>query len=148
MKFIFIKKSWITLALIGLFVGLGTYVVMSQKQANTVATQAVANEFEIHMVTGEFKTKTEDGKELEAYRWDPGTINVPKGKKVKLSIFGVNGKEHPFVIEGTDIKGMVRKGEETVTHLQFDEDGIYRLICTTHSNIENNGPMIAYIVVD
>jgi heme/copper-type cytochrome/quinol oxidase subunit 2 len=148
MKFIFIRKSWLALVIIVFFIGLGTYVVISQQKANTVTTQSVASEFEIHMVTGELKTKTEDGKELEAYRWDPGTINVPKGEKVKLRIFGVNGKEHPFVIEGTDIKGMVRKGEETVIQLQFDEEGIYRLICTSHSKIEDNGPMIAYIVVD
>lgn len=50
---------------------------------------------EIHMVTGEFKSTTDDGKEIEAYRWDPGTIFLEKGEKVRLKILGVNGKEHP-----------------------------------------------------
>lgn len=103
---------------------------------------------EIHMVTGEFKSKTDDGKEIEAYRWDPGTIFVEKGEKVKLKIWGVNGAEHPFMIEGTDIKGTVKKGQETVVDLQLKEEGVYRLICLTHPDKESNGPMIAYIVVD
>ncbi|MEW8988122.1 MAG: cupredoxin domain-containing protein, partial [Bacillus sp. (in: firmicutes)] len=87
---------------------------------------------EIHMVTGEFKSTMEDGKEIEAYRWDPGTIFLEKGEKVSLKILGVNGKEHPFIIEGTDIKGVVKKGKETVVPLQFDKEGTYRLICLTH----------------
>lgn len=103
---------------------------------------------EIHMVTGEFKTSTAEGKEIEAYRWDPGTIFVEKDEKVKLIIYGVNGMEHPFMIEGTDIKGSVKKGEETVVNLQFDKEGTYRLICLTHPDKNSNGPMIAYIVVD
>ncbi|WP_415816494.1 cupredoxin domain-containing protein [Mesobacillus thioparans] len=103
---------------------------------------------EIHLVTGEFKSKTDDGKEIEAYRWDPGTIFVEKGEKVSLKILGVNGKEHPFIIEGTEIKGVVKKGEETVVPLQFDKEGTYRMICLTHPSAEHNGPMIAYIVVD
>lgn len=103
---------------------------------------------EIHMVTGEFKSTTDDGKEIEAYRWDPGTIFIEKGEKVHLKILGINGKEHPFIIEGTDIKGVVKKGEETVVPIQFDKEGTYRLICLTHPSAEHNGPMIAYIVVD
>lgn len=103
---------------------------------------------EIHMVTGEFKSTTEDGKEIEAYRWDPGTIVLEKGEKVLLKILGVNGKEHPFIIEGTELKGVVKKGAETEVPLQFEKEGTYRLICLSHPSAEHNGPMIAYIVVD
>lgn len=102
----------------------------------------------IQLVTGEFKSTTPDGKEIEAYRWDPGTIFINKGEKVRLSIYGVNGKEHPFSIEGTNIKGTVKKGEETIVPLQFKKEGVYRLICHMHPDIAHNGPMIAYIVVD
>lgn len=101
----------------------------------------------IHMVTGEFKTQLKSGKELEAYRWDPGTIFLNKGEKVNLSINGINGDEHPFYIEGTKIKGTVKKGEETVVPLQFEKEGTYRLICEAHTDRKHNGPMIAYIVV-
>jgi heme/copper-type cytochrome/quinol oxidase subunit 2 len=103
---------------------------------------------DIHLVTGEFQTKTTNGKVIEAYRWDPGTIFLEKEEKVNLIIYGVNGAEHPYYIEGTDIKGTVKKGEETVIPLQFDKEGTYRLICLTHPDKNHNGPMIAYINVD
>lgn len=103
---------------------------------------------EIQMVTGEFKSKTADGKEIEAYRWDPGTIYIPQGEKVTLIINGINGTQHPFRIEGTDITGVVKKGSKTVIPLKFEEEGIYRLICDTHSQHGQGGPMIAYLIVD
>ena len=74
-----------------------------------------------------------DGKEMEAYRWDPGTIFLKRGKS-KISIYGINGEEHPFYIEGTNIKGTVKKGEEIVVPLQFDQSGTFRLICETHDD--------------
>ncbi|WP_139377110.1 cupredoxin domain-containing protein [Halobacillus hunanensis] len=114
----------------------------------TLSKPASADTRVIHLVTGEFKSETANGEEIEAYRWDPGTIYVEKGEPFRLNIYGVNGKEHPFHIEGTDVKGVVKKGKETIVDLKFDEEGVYRLICTTHSDIQSNGPMIAYIVVD
>ncbi|MED4227626.1 cupredoxin domain-containing protein [Neobacillus cucumis] len=103
---------------------------------------------QIHMVTGEFKSTMKDGKEIEAYRWDPGTIILKKGEKVNLIISGINGAEHPFYIEGTSIKGTVKKGEDTFVPLQFQKEGTYRLICEMHRDRAHNGPMIAYIVVN
>ena len=103
---------------------------------------------QIHMVTGEFKSTMKDGKEIEAYRWDPGTIILKKGEKVNLIISGINGAEHPFYIEGTSIKGTVKKGEDTFVPLQFQKEGTYRLICEMHTDRAHNGPMIAYIVVN
>lgn len=100
------------------------------------------------MVTGEFKSKTVDGKEIEAYRWDPGTIFIKEGENVLLKVYGVNGREHPFMIEGTNIKGTIKQNKETVVPLQFSDEGIYRMICLTHPDKDHNGPMIAYIVVD
>lgn len=114
--------------------------------ASDVATKEQVRE--IHMVTGEFSTKTASEEEIEAYRFDPGTIFLEKDEKVLLKIYGVNGEEHPFIIEGTDIKGTVKKGEETEIPLQFKKEGTYRLICVTHPDYSKNGPMIAYIVVD
>lgn len=101
----------------------------------------------IHMVTGEFSTTTADGQKIEAYRWDPGTIFVQKGEKVQLRIYGVNGHNHPFVIEGMNIRGDVKKGEETVVNFTAKKKGIYRMVCLTHHDPHNAGPMIAYIIV-
>ncbi|WP_102347270.1 cupredoxin domain-containing protein [Bacillus sp. Marseille-P3661] len=145
---IVIRKKWIILFAILLLLGFGATIFLQEEAIPASDQPAVGNEIVLNMVTGELKTKLENGKEIESYRWDPGTIVVPKSEDVKLSIFGVNGQEHPFYIEGTDIKGVVKKGEETVVNLRFDNEGTYRLICTTHQNIGHNGPMIAYIVVD
>jgi plastocyanin len=102
----------------------------------------------IHMVTGEFSSKTADGKEIEAYRWDPGNLVVHKGEKINLSIYGVNGDSHPFIIEGLNVKGEVKKGMETIVSFTAHKEGIYRIICLTHPDIAHNGPMVGYIVVD
>ncbi|HWO98923.1 MAG TPA: cupredoxin domain-containing protein [Bacillus sp. (in: firmicutes)] len=147
MKIVYIQKKWFVLLAICIGLSASAWYVAKPAAIQT-AMPTDAKEFVINMVTGEFKSTTEDGKEIEAYRWDPGTIYIPKDQPVKLSIYGVNGKEHPFHIEGTDIKGIVKKGQETVLDLRFSKEGIYRLICETHPTIEHNGPMIAYIVVD
>jgi heme/copper-type cytochrome/quinol oxidase subunit 2 len=146
--FIVKKRALYFLGLIGLLAAVGAVWLFFIPKDEPVIGQQNEKIREIHMVTGEFKSSTADGKEIEAYRWDPGTIFMEKGEKIRLKILGVNGMEHPFIIEGTDIKGIVKKGEETVVPLQFDKEGTYRLICLTHSTAENSGPMIAYIVVD
>ncbi|WP_438444532.1 cupredoxin domain-containing protein [Gorillibacterium sp. sgz5001074] len=102
----------------------------------------------IHMVTGEFESTTADGRKIEAYGWNPGTVFVEKDEKVKLVLYGVNGESHPFYIEGTTIKGEVRKGKETVVPFQSSKEGTYRIICLTHMDKDHSGPMIGYIVVD
>ncbi|GIN61088.1 hypothetical protein J27TS8_10810 [Robertmurraya siralis] len=148
MQFIVLKKRSILLfVLIFVAIAAGSIWLLFSKE--TVTTTAQGEQLrEIHLVTTEFKTKTEDGKEIEAYRWDPGTIYVGKDEKVLLRLYGVNGHEHPFIIEGTDIKGVVKKGEETTVELQLKEEGVYRLVCLTHPDMGSNGPMIANIVVD
>lgn len=152
MKFIAIKKSWIIFSLIGLLVIIGVagfYLFNPLAKVTSGEISSGDNEmYHINMVTGELKSETESGEEIESYRWDPGTIYLPKGKSITLSIFGVNGNEHPFIIEGTDVSGNVRKGEETLLNLKFNKSGTYRLICTTHETIDDNGPMIAYLVVN
>ncbi|MNC47908.1 hypothetical protein D3C76_1146350 [compost metagenome] len=102
----------------------------------------------IHIVTAEAKSTLEDGTTLEAYRWDPGTVFVEKGEEVNLVLYGINGESHPFYIEGTRIKGEVKKGKETTVAFQAFKEGTYRLICLTHPDKNHNGPMIGYIVVD
>ena len=131
------------------FLFLGAWYLNQPEPIATSGLAANSDEpYVINLVTSEFSTKTDDGKEIESYRWDPGTIVVPKGQDVTLKIYGVNGKEHPFYIEGTDYKGVVQKGKETEFNVRFDKEGTYRLICTAHHTLDQNGPMIGYIVVD
>ncbi|MGM0854193.1 MAG: cupredoxin domain-containing protein [Bacillota bacterium] len=151
MNFIVLKKGSIIAILVTIMIiTVGTIWALSSK--NSYPTVSLLNKTGekqvIQLVTGEFKSETASGKKIEAYRWDPGTIVVEKEVPLELRIYGVNGAEHPFYIEGTDIKGTVKKGEETVVNVSFSKEGTYRLICETHETIDRNGPMIAYIVVD
>ncbi|MEH7108411.1 cupredoxin domain-containing protein [Bacillus sp. JJ1764] len=150
MKFLVLKKeTFLFFLTVGLMlVVISAWFMLKAGDATVFNQQSKQSIREIHMVTAEFKTKMNNGKEMEAYRWDPGTIFLQKDEKVRLYISGINGEKHPFYIEGTDIKGTVEKGKETIVPLQFEKEGTYRLICKIHSNREHNGPMIAYIVVD
>lgn len=150
MKFLVFKKETLLFFLaVGVVIASLSAWFMLKAGDTTVFNQQKDKETrEIHMVTGEFKTTTKDGKEIESYRWDPSTLILEKGEKVNLFISGINGEKHPFYIEGTSIRGTVKKGEETIVPLQFNKEGTYRLICEVHSDRTHNGPMIAYIVVD
>lgn len=151
MKLLIIKKRFVlfSLILIILLASAGGWFLINQKSEVVFEqTNNDENARDIHLVTGEFSSQLTDGTKIETYRWDPGTIFVQVGEKINLNILGVNGNEHPFMIENTSIKGITKKGEETVIPLQFNKEGIYRLICLTHTDKESEGPMIAYIVVD
>jgi len=100
-----------------------------------------------HLVTGEFSSTGPDGRRIEVYRWDPGHIVVGRGQPVELQITGVNGASHPFVIKGLNIRGVVRKGETTVVRFTAEHPGTYPIICLTHRDLEQNGPMVGYITV-
>lgn len=150
MNIFIVKKKSVFLFLIICLALLTGWILFSFKSD---AIPALTNDTEhkvhvINLVTGEFKATTKDGKEIEAYRFDPGTIFVKKGEDVTISIRGINGKEHPFIIEGTDIKGIVKQGKEITFSVRFNYKGVYRLICLTHSDSAHDGPMIAYIVVN
>lgn len=71
--------------------------------------------------------------EVSTYRWDPGTIVVNQGDRVTLEIIGINGKEHPFTIEGYWLNGVVRRGQLTRLTFSADKAGIFKIICRTHS---------------
>ncbi|MCM3767861.1 cupredoxin domain-containing protein [Neobacillus niacini] len=150
MKFLVLKKETLLffVAIGVLLASVSAWFMLKAGDAAVFNQQDEGKVREIHMVTVEYKSKLKNGKEIEAYRWDPGTISIKKGEKVKLYITGINGEEHPFYVEGTDIKGKVKKGEQTVVDLHINKEGIYHLICEAHSTRNHNGPMIADIVVD
>ncbi|WP_251553736.1 cupredoxin domain-containing protein [Neobacillus muris] len=151
MKFLVLKKETLLYFLTAVIMLAAISAWFMLKAGDTAVFNQESSEGnvrEIHMVTVEFKTKLKDGKEVEVYRWDPGSIVLKTGEKAKLYISGINGDEHPFYIEGTDIKGTVKKGKETIVPLEFDKPGTYHLICQMHSDRETNGPMIADIVVN
>lgn len=150
MNFLVLKKQTALLILAAGLTAASFFVWYFLKAGDTVVfnQQKDGSAREIHMVTGEYKTTGKNGKVIESYRWDPGTIFMEKGEKVTLKILGINGAKHPFYIEGTNIKGIVTKGEEAIVPLDFEKEGTYRLICHMHQDKEHSGPMIAYIIVD
>lgn len=146
-KVMFIRRGQIVLGGFLLFAIAVTGLYLKHSESKS-ASAGIGGERTIHMVTGEFKTTLPDGKEIEAYRWDPGTIAVKKGEKINLSIFGVNGASHKFFIEGLNVKSEVKKGKETIVSFTAMKEGTYRIICTDHPDIAHSGPMIGYIVVE
>lgn len=101
---------------------------------------------EIHLFTVEFKARM-DGKEREVYRFDPGTVIIRKGERVRLHIHGFHGKEHHFVIRELNIRGKVEKGKTATVEFSADRPGTYRLICENHATLQTEGPMVAELVV-
>lgn len=69
---------------------------------------------------------------VETYRYTPGTVVVNQGDTVTLEIAGINGKEHPFYLEGYDVKGVVKRGEVTRVTFNADKAGIFKLVCEIH----------------
>jgi plastocyanin len=147
-KVFVVNKRWLRLTVVTLLLAAAAVLYLNRFDIVAVTGLAPGEERTIHLVTGEFKSTASDGKQIEAYRWDPGTIYIRKGERVKLSIWGVNGESHPFIIEGMNVRGEVKKGKETVVSLKPEKEGVYRIICLTHPDIAHSGPMIGYIVVE
>ncbi|GAA0318325.1 hypothetical protein GCM10008967_06100 [Bacillus carboniphilus] len=153
MQFIVVKKknivTWLALFVVVLIGGFLYFMSTESEPAFGFLQDSKSEDVrDIHMITAEFTMTMENGKTMDAYRWDPGSIFIEKGEKVNLKIYGINGSEHPFYIEGTDIRGTVKKGEETVVPLQFDKEGVYKIVCTIHQGEHHQAPMIGYIYVD
>lgn len=100
----------------------------------------------LHMVVGELKTKLDNGKETGMYPFIPKTVRAKAGERVELRIRGINSKRHDFIIEGTDLKGSIEKDKETVITFTAKE-GVHRIVCLTHHDMQHEGPMVGYIVV-
>ena len=74
------------------------------------------------------------GTVVEAYRWDPSYIVVNKGDRVTLSIFGVNGREHPTTISGYGLSFTVRRGEWTNVSFTASIAGVFEIVCSIPSH--------------
>jgi len=70
--------------------------------------------------------------EVSTYRWDPATMVVHEGDTVTLEIVGINGKEHPFRVEGHAAGGVVTRGTLTRVTFVAERAGAYKLICDLH----------------
>ncbi|MBW5449410.1 hypothetical protein GE107_25620 [Cohnella sp. CFH 77786] len=148
-KVVFVDRKKMQLyALLAVAVILAGAYVGWQQSKPASAPSAVSEAPQVfQLVTGEFRATSSSGKELESYRWDPGTIVVQKNRPVELRISGINGQSHPFVIEGLNVKGVVNKGKTAIVRFTPTEAGIYPIVCQTHDVPANGGPMVGYLVV-
>ena len=69
----------------------------------------------------------------ENYRFTPGTVVVNEGDTVTLEIIGINGREHPFNIEGYGVSGVVKRGEVTEVNFVSDKPGLFKLVSEIHT---------------
>jgi plastocyanin len=82
-----------------------------------------------------YELKAPDAKgrwEVSTYRWDPNQIVVNQGDDVTLEILGINGAEHPTVIEGYDLSFTVKRGELTSVSFTADKAGVFPFRCAAH----------------
>jgi plastocyanin len=140
------QRVWLYLVMVLFLAGCTGKAPFAARDAFAGQPAAPSPEKTFYMVTEEFKGRYQ-GKKLEAYRWDPGMIVVHQGDRVQLVIRGVSGKEHPFSIQGYNVRGNVRQGQITRVSFTANKPGTFQLICHTHPTAETNGPMIGYIVV-
>jgi plastocyanin len=150
MRRIFIlKRSSIILAMSLVMLVLGGGGYLYQHRGSIPVFEAKGdNHKEFTIITTEFKSKTDDGKVLEVYRFDPGTIVVKQGDQVTLKFIGVQGNLHPYEIKGLGVKGEIKKGRESTVTFVAQKKGMFPIICQIHTELANNGPMIGYLIVD
>jgi heme/copper-type cytochrome/quinol oxidase subunit 2 len=141
-------RQWLTLTITFLLVLIAaTLLLVPWFDDRTVIQEWTETpEKTFHLVAVEYKSEV-NGREIEVYRWDPGSIVVNKGDRVNLILHGIHGKVHNFSLKEFGVSGVVQKGEKTRVSFTADKPGTYQLICHDHGTVENNGPMIAYITV-
>jgi plastocyanin len=133
------RRSWLRIgtAVTGLTLLIGV-VHPSAAMAKTVTYQVVTNEI---------KANQKDGSSIEVYRFDPAVYVATEGDDVNLEIRGLKGHDHPVVLEGYNVKGVVHRNQVTKLEIHSAKPGFYRLICTVHADAAHEGPMEAYLVV-
>ena len=84
------------------------------------------------------------------YRWDPDTIVVKKGEKIKMTVEAVD-VPHGFEIEGVQIPGLnidepIKKNEKRTVEFTANEAGSWDLVCTTYCGPGHAGMKGKYVV--
>ena len=84
------------------------------------------------------------------YRWDPDTIVVKKGEKIRFIIESVD-VSHGFELEGIQIPGWdtdtaIKKDDKTILEVNADESGAWDLVCTVYCGPGHGGMRGKYIV--
>lgn len=70
--------------------------------------------------------------EVSTYVYLPSQIIVNQGDEVTLEMIGINGAEHPGLIEGYDIGFVIKRGQLTTVNFKADRAGVFRIRCDAH----------------
>ena len=84
------------------------------------------------------------------YRWEPDTIVVKKGEKIRFIVETID-VQHGFELEGIVIPGWdpdkaIKKGGKTILEINADEAGAWDLVCTIYCGPGHTGMKGKYIV--
>lgn len=144
-------RRWLPIAtsLLAVLVGMAILYPRLEGQQESAAAEwnaATTAPRDYHIYTVEYKAKW-NGKEKEVYRFDPGSLVVNRGEKIRLIFHGFHGKEHHLSIPAFHLKGTVKKGKETIFTLTPDQTGVFDILCHNHLTPEQNGPMIMQLAV-
>jgi plastocyanin len=113
----------------------------------TTLQRAEAATVQYQVVTNEIAAQQQDGTKVEVYRFDPAVYVAQQGDQVVMTFRGVKGHDHPIVLEGYDLRGVIHRNQVTTIKFKADKPGFFKLICTAHADAGHNGPMEAYLVV-
>jgi hypothetical protein len=79
------------------------------------------------------KAPNDEGRwEVAAYMFMPSQIFVDEGDEVTLEYIGINGAEHPGLIESYDIAFTVKRGQVTLVQFTADKPGVFQILCPVH----------------
>ena len=84
------------------------------------------------------------------YRWEPDTIVVKKGEKIRFVIETAD-VSHGFELEGIvipdwDPDKAIKKGDKTILEVTADEAGTWDIVCTIYCGPGHTGMKGKYIV--
>jgi len=84
------------------------------------------------------------------YRWEPDTVVVKKGEKIRLIVTTAD-VPHGFELEGIVIPGWdpekaITKDDKIVLEFTADESGVWDMVCTIYCGPGHTGMKGKYIV--
>ena len=116
----------LTMLLLGFFMAAGIFL-----RGQELATPAQTHEVQVS---------------ARKYTFDPSTITVKKGERVKLTITAID-HDHGFKVEAFQIDRLLKKGTPTVIEFKADKAGTFPFQCSHFCGM-GHGKMKGQLVVE
>ena len=75
---------------------------------------------------------------LKKYEFNPGSLRVKKGEKVRLVMVAVD-HDHGFRLDQFDVNQKIPKGTTTVVEFTADKAGTFQFRCSTVCGLGHRG---------